>query len=187
MFSSNEGEVDMTKSEILKIEGLDDTDKVILGILFDDARASYTEIASRVGLTRPAVKNRIVAMEERGIIAGYKTVINPISDRAGIKFVLTVNADPKRLIEVADRISFLKCFRQVYSKTGFANIIAFGYAADTKTFSDYEQLIYKSVKNMEGVNEISFHQLITTYKDVDGGVDYDAERFKAWDGSKEGE
>lgn len=50
---------------------VDDTDRRILGLLGADGRASYQSIADEVGLSRPAVMERVKRLEERGFITGY--------------------------------------------------------------------------------------------------------------------
>ncbi|WP_049921386.1 winged helix-turn-helix transcriptional regulator [Halopiger djelfimassiliensis] len=50
---------------------LDDTDLEILELLTADARRPYKEIADHVGLTPPAVSDRISRLEEQGIIQGF--------------------------------------------------------------------------------------------------------------------
>ncbi|RQG90683.1 winged helix-turn-helix transcriptional regulator [Natrarchaeobius chitinivorans] len=50
---------------------LDDTDLEILELLTEDARRPYKEIADNVGLTPPAVSDRISRLEEQGIIQGF--------------------------------------------------------------------------------------------------------------------
>lgn len=59
---------------------LDETSLAILGILSKDGRASYQAIADQVGLSRPAVMERVKRLEEQGVITGYAAVI----DRARI-------------------------------------------------------------------------------------------------------
>ena len=54
---------------------LDDTDQKIITLLTENARMSYSDIGVRVGLSRVAVKSRIQALEERGIIEEYTTII----------------------------------------------------------------------------------------------------------------
>lgn len=56
---------------------LDTTDWVILRELQEDARLSYAEIGRRVGLSSPAVQERVHRMEDAGIIRGYRAEINP--------------------------------------------------------------------------------------------------------------
>lgn len=56
---------------------LDATDQAILLELQKNARASFTDIGGEVGLTSPAVRERIRKMEDAGIILGYRTILNP--------------------------------------------------------------------------------------------------------------
>jgi Lrp/AsnC family leucine-responsive transcriptional regulator len=49
----------------------------LLEELQHDARLSLSELGRRVGLSTPAVKERVARMEEEGIIAGYHAVLNP--------------------------------------------------------------------------------------------------------------
>ena len=59
------------------LDGLDELDQRIVRLLIENARASYSEIGERVGISRVAVKARIQALEQRGIIEEYTTIINP--------------------------------------------------------------------------------------------------------------
>ncbi|CAL75314.1 putative Transcriptional regulator, AsnC/Lrp family [Bradyrhizobium sp. ORS 278] len=50
---------------------IDRTNKRILALLEQNARLSATAIGREIGLSRPAVQERILAMEQSGIIQGY--------------------------------------------------------------------------------------------------------------------
>ena len=52
----------------MKLNGLDEKDNQIVNLLLENARMSYSDIGDVVGLTRVAVKNRIKALEEKGVI-----------------------------------------------------------------------------------------------------------------------
>jgi Lrp/AsnC family leucine-responsive transcriptional regulator len=56
---------------------LDDTGWRILRELEQDARLTYAELGRRVGLSLPAVAERVRKMEEEGIIIGYRAVVDP--------------------------------------------------------------------------------------------------------------
>lgn len=56
---------------------LDPTDIAILEILQDDGRVSVSELGRKVGLSQPATSERLKRLEDRGIVAGYKAVIDP--------------------------------------------------------------------------------------------------------------
>ena len=64
---------------------LDTTDWAILNELQVDARLSYAELGRRVGLSSPAVQERIRKLEDYGIIEGYRAVIN--LPKAGLPIV----------------------------------------------------------------------------------------------------
>lgn len=56
---------------------IDDTDTQILEILQDNSRTPNAEIARRVGLAASAIFERIRKLEEKGVIRGYSTVVDP--------------------------------------------------------------------------------------------------------------
>ena len=61
---------------------LDTTDWKILEALQKNARSTFTEIGQSVGLTAPAVRERIRRMESDELITGYRPVINYASSDA---------------------------------------------------------------------------------------------------------
>lgn len=57
---------------------LDATDRKILSELVANARLPITEFARRVGLSKTPVAARIKAMEEMGLITGYRAILSPL-------------------------------------------------------------------------------------------------------------
>jgi Lrp/AsnC family transcriptional regulator, leucine-responsive regulatory protein len=55
---------------------LDETYWAILQALQENARVSFAELGKRVGLTAPAVAERVRKMEDAGIINGYHADVN---------------------------------------------------------------------------------------------------------------
>src|SRR5438094_9500002 len=64
---------------------LDTTDRRILRILAQDGRASYQAVADEVGLSRPAIMERVKRLEEAGYIRGYRVQL----DRAKVGLPVT--------------------------------------------------------------------------------------------------
>ena len=56
---------------------MDDLDRGILARLLDNARASFQEIGTAVGLSAPAVKRRVDRMAADGQITGFTARVNP--------------------------------------------------------------------------------------------------------------
>ncbi|MCB0967999.1 MAG: Lrp/AsnC family transcriptional regulator [Ilumatobacter sp.] len=55
---------------------LDDINRDLLDLLQADGRLSYREIGERIGLSAPAVTERIRKLEEAGVITGYRATID---------------------------------------------------------------------------------------------------------------
>ena len=64
---------------------IDPISRRILQLLASDGRASYQALADEVGLSRPAVMERVKRLEEGGYIAGYSARV----DRAKAGFPIT--------------------------------------------------------------------------------------------------
>ena len=56
---------------------LDATNRRILAELQTDARLSLAELGRRVGLSSPAVGERLARLEDEGVIQGYRAVVDP--------------------------------------------------------------------------------------------------------------
>lgn len=70
------------------LPALDRYDRAILAALAGDGRLPVAELARRVGLTKTPVQARVRRLEEAGVIAGYRAVLNPI--RMGLAHVAFV-------------------------------------------------------------------------------------------------
>ncbi|TFV51622.1 Lrp/AsnC family transcriptional regulator [Blastococcus sp. TF02A_35] len=53
-----------------------DVDRALMAALARDGRASYTELAERVGLSVSAVHQRVRRLEQRGLITGYRATLD---------------------------------------------------------------------------------------------------------------
>jgi DNA-binding Lrp family transcriptional regulator/YHS domain-containing protein len=78
------------------MRGLDDTDREILRLLLADARRPYSDIADEVGLSAPAVSDRIDRLRETGLIRGFTIDVNKELLTGGTRVLVTVEAVPGR-------------------------------------------------------------------------------------------
>lgn len=151
------------------IEGIDETDEAILKVIENDARLTYSEIGQQVGISRVAVKKRMTALEERGIIEGYKTIVNPTGDPNGVKFIIDIEAEPEKFHDVIENLAGYSFNRQIYTLSGESNIHVVGYAPN---FATYKTNVDQVFRKLKGVRRISCKQVLVTHKDIDGGVEY---------------
>jgi Lrp/AsnC family leucine-responsive transcriptional regulator len=52
-------------------------DRQILALLQSDGKATYADLARRVGLSQAAAHERVKKLEQRGLIRGYRAVVDP--------------------------------------------------------------------------------------------------------------
>ena len=58
---------------------IDAVDEQLIELLRANGRASYAELARQVGLSSPAVHERVGKLEAAGVITGYRAVVDPPS------------------------------------------------------------------------------------------------------------
>ena len=95
----------------------------ILDCLQKNARQSNTEIARQVGITSPAVAERIRKMEDAGIIEGYHTKVSYFETGYQLKAIITVRAFMGRLKPFLIKIKSFSEVLNCYRITGNENIV----------------------------------------------------------------
>jgi Lrp/AsnC family leucine-responsive transcriptional regulator len=94
---------------------LDDTNLRLLDELQRDARLSIAELGRRVGLSSPAVAERVKRLESEGVITGYRAEINPRALGLSLGVIIRIRPNPRQLADVAqlarDTPEVLECHR----------------------------------------------------------------------------
>jgi Lrp/AsnC family leucine-responsive transcriptional regulator len=81
---------------------LDDANLRLLAELQHDARLSFAELGRRVGLSSPAVAERLARLEETGVITGYRADVNPRALGFTLGVVIRIRPAPRELHKVAE-------------------------------------------------------------------------------------
>ncbi len=98
---------------------LEDTDRSIVLALTEDGRLSYTDLAERVGLSVSAVHQRVRRLEQRGVIRGYRTELDPDAlDLPLTAFVSIKPIDPSAPDDAPARLAHLKAIEACHSVAG---------------------------------------------------------------------
>ena len=95
----------------------------ILDCLQENARQSNTDIAKKVGISSPAVSERIRKMEDTGIIEGYFAKVSHIETGHQLKAIITMRAFMGRLKPFIQKVPSLKEVINCYRITGNENFI----------------------------------------------------------------
>lgn len=102
---------------------LDEINWAILEALQKNARSSFSEIGRKVGLSSPAVAERVKKMEDSGIISGYHTEVSYHKIGHQLKAIVTLRAFMGRLKPFLEKVGDFKEVINCYRITGNENII----------------------------------------------------------------
>jgi Lrp/AsnC family leucine-responsive transcriptional regulator len=81
---------------------VDGTNLRLLEELQRDARLSLAELGRRVGLSSPAVAERLARLEQTGVITGYRAEIDPRALGWALAVIIRVRPAPRELRKVAE-------------------------------------------------------------------------------------
>jgi Lrp/AsnC family transcriptional regulator, leucine-responsive regulatory protein len=81
---------------------LDATNRRVLEELQADARLSLAELGRRVGLSSPAVADRLQRLERDGVITGYAAAVDPRAVGYDLSVVIRIRPAPRQIPKVAD-------------------------------------------------------------------------------------
>src|SRR3954463_15197801 len=90
---------------------VDDTDRKLLAALLADARVSYADLARQVGLSAPAVQERVRKLEREGVLLGSSARLAPA--RVGLGVSALVGLQQREGVDADDITSALAAVPEV--------------------------------------------------------------------------
>lgn len=102
---------------------LDELNWRILKCLQENARQSNSEIGRQVGITSPAVSERIKKMEDAGIIQSYDATISPYEIGYQLKAIITLRAFMGMLKPFMEKVKTYDEVLNCYRITGNENFV----------------------------------------------------------------
>lgn len=147
------------------LDGLDELDQKIVRLLIDNARVSYSDLGDKIGLSRVAVKARIQALEQRGIIEEYTTVINPQKISGAVSCYFEIETTPGSLSEVIDILNRSDTVTQIYRVTGRDKLHVHAVAASGE---EMETFLHAVIDTLPGVVSCSCNIILSRIKDIKG-------------------
>ncbi|MTI80643.1 MAG: Lrp/AsnC family transcriptional regulator [Firmicutes bacterium] len=140
-------------------------DKAILELLEQNGKITNDEIATLLDIPEEEVQKLIEDLEQKGIIAGYQTVINwdKVEDEK-VNAVIEVKITPQREVgfdAVAERIYRFPEVHSVLLMSGDYDLVVF---LEGKTMKDVAQFVSSKLATMEHVLSTATHFVLKTYK-----------------------
>ena len=134
----------------------------ILNLLQQNARISNAAIGRKVGISSPAVSERIKKMEDAGLILGYKTLVSPFRAEYQLKAIITLRAFMGKLKPFLTKVKTYDQVINCYRITGNENIVMEVVLKNQKQLEGFidELIVYGETKTQIVLSHVVAHNPI---------------------------
>lgn len=154
-----------TLHEAGRLPRLDGTDRRILALLQDDARRPNAAIARDVGLTPPAVLERIRRLEASGIIRGYHADLaaEPLGVGMTVVLLIRLNDHSRDAVHAfREAVTQVAAVTECHYLTGTADFLLKVRTADV---AGYRALLERDISGLPGLQHVESAVVLETFKD----------------------
>lgn len=117
----------------------DPVDRAILAAISRDGRATLSHLSDEVGLSVSAVQSRLRRLETRGVITGYRAILDPEEVGAPLSaFIEITPLDPAQPDNAPELLGHLSAIEACHSIAGDASYMLFVRVASPRAL---EQLV----------------------------------------------
>ncbi|MFC5531170.1 Lrp/AsnC family transcriptional regulator [Cohnella yongneupensis] len=94
---------------------MDKIDVALLKLLQEDGRMTVSELSKRLALSRPSISERLLRLQERGIILGFNARVSPAAIGRGVQLIIQLSelkVSPQEFEhKIAEDEDILECHR----------------------------------------------------------------------------
>ncbi|MCP8307441.1 MAG: Lrp/AsnC family transcriptional regulator [archaeon] len=140
---------------------IDEIDRKILSEYLKDARSSFREVASKIGVAVGTVLSRTRKMEKEGLIKGYSVILDHEKIGYELTAITEITVSKGKLIEMEKEVAKFPNICAVYDVTGLTDAIVIAKFHDREELSRFT----KTLLGMPFVERTNTHIVLTTVKE----------------------
>lgn len=140
---------------------IDEIDKKILSEYLRDARSSFREVASKIGVAVGTVLSRVRKMEKEGLIKGYSVILDHEKLGYELTAITEITVSKGKLIEMEKEIAKFPNICAVYDVTGLTDAIIIAKFHNREELSKFTKVLL----GMPFVERTNTHIVLTTVKE----------------------
>lgn len=140
---------------------LDDTDRAILRALAHDATQSAGALGRRLGLSQPACWRRIRRLEEAGVIAGRRLVLDLPQVGFGVTVFLGVKLAVKGRVSFEDFERAVAAIPEVQVVQHVLGLFDYRLRVRARDIADFERVLRRRIMTLPGVGQIEANVLLS--------------------------
>jgi Lrp/AsnC family transcriptional regulator, leucine-responsive regulatory protein len=144
---------------------LDKIDLRILSILQENSKITNLDLSKRIGLSPAPTLERVKKLEQGGVIESYHAQVNPLQLGLNVKTFIAVSLAWKKenaLNSFLTKILSVPEIVECYIITGEADFLMKVICKDIPT---YEQLLFKTLSQIEEIERLRTLMTLSTVKD----------------------
>lgn len=139
----------------------------ILKVLIDNPRLTNAQIASMIGMTEEDVSCKIAEYEQKGIICGYKTVVNweKLEQTEKVTAIIELKVTPRMTTGFESIAEEIMSFDEVESVTLMSGGYDFSVCVTGQTFQGVAMFVAKRLAPIDSVVSTATHFVLKKYKE----------------------
>jgi Lrp/AsnC family transcriptional regulator for asnA, asnC and gidA len=139
---------------------MDETDWHIVQALHEDGRMPFTEIARRIGVSEPTVRNRLNQLRRQGIVS-ITALVDPAAVGLLIDAKIGIRVQKRRLLDVGRELAAMDEVHYVSYVTGGCDIMAGVYQPSMDALFRF---LSEKLDTLEGVSDHEIWTILRTIK-----------------------
>ncbi|MBN2905738.1 MAG: Lrp/AsnC family transcriptional regulator [Rhodobacteraceae bacterium] len=140
---------------------LDETDRKILRALAEDATQSAGALGRRFGLSQPAAWRRIKRLEETGVIAGRRVVLDAEALGFGVTVFLGVKLAAKGRVSLEDFERAVTAIPEVQTVQHVLGLYDYRLRVVARDLSDFERVLRRRIMTLPGVGDVEANVILS--------------------------
>ena len=143
---------------------MDELDSQILAALMTDGRVTWSDLAARCGVSSPAISERVRRLEKRGVIQGYRVVVDPEQLGYDITaFVAVVLEHPKYREGFLDYVQVTPAIQECHHVAGDGDYLL---KVRCSRMVDLERILSEEIKGLPGILQTKTSIALSTVKET---------------------
>ncbi|WP_306155438.1 Lrp/AsnC family transcriptional regulator [Roseovarius sp. MMSF_3281] len=143
---------------------MDDIDRQLISALRHDARASLSDLAITLGVSRTTVRGRIERLRQSGEIVGFSVVLKGDAVRDPVRGLMLIGIEGRGTDRIIRQLNGLSAVRAVHTTNGRWDVIVEIGAESLEDFDD----VLARIRRFDGVATSETNLLLSTRKAANG-------------------
>ncbi|WP_111733763.1 Lrp/AsnC family transcriptional regulator [Roseovarius amoyensis] len=139
---------------------MDDIDRRLISALRHDARASLSDLAVELGVSRTTVRGRIERLRRSGEIVGFTVVLRGDVADDPVRGLMMIGIEGRGTDRILRQLSGLSAVRAIHSTNGRWDLIV---EIGTPTLEDFDDVLAR-IRRFDGVTTSETNLLLRTRK-----------------------